>query len=270
MRQATLLTVSSSVTGGGAAGVGTQLLASNSYVQSRGTNLVSNGSGLLGNNYNFSGFTFDPVETYSGGGSFLVNIAQGSRLSDELMPVDPGRTYSLTGWGKSGDVGGGNYTAANSQYFGVAAYDIDGNAIFPDDYLKFAGSTDTTLAAPLNPGDTTVTLTSAARWENAGAAHQRDFVWYGYTNSKGYTYPDYTYTRNLANAKVSGGTTNGVWAAGGITGNVITLTNVWAGPALAAGLPSETTNPAAPTSTSQSLEEQSRHLDTIFGSDRHA
>jgi len=118
----------------------------------------------------------------------------------------------------------------------VVTYDIDGNQIVPYTYMKFTGATDTTLAAQLNPGDTTVTLTDATGWQNATGAggYQRNFVWYGYTNSFGYTYPDYTYSRNVSNS-YSDFNTNGAWAAGGISGNVITLRAAWTGPTVPAG-----------------------------------
>lgn len=214
---------------GGAAGVGTQSVASALYVQSRLENLITNGSGLLGNNYNFSGFTFDASQVFAGAGSFLLNANHQSRVNDELIPVDPSRYYELALWARSGEDGGTNFNAANRQYFGIATYDIDGNLITPQFFMKWAGSAQTTLAAPLNPGDTTVTLTSAAGWYNAGTASAKYLGWWPYVNSKGYSYPTYSYTRNISVADA--------WAAGGIVGNVITLRAPWAGPALAAGTP---------------------------------
>ncbi len=221
-------------TAGGAAGVGTNLLATTNYVQSRTENLITNGSGLLLNNYNFSTFTFDSVETHGGAGSFRVNVSQQARLNDELIPVDPEKYYRLIGWGKSGDTGGANFNAANKQYLGVAQYDIDGNSIAPESYLKYSGSTDTTLAAQLNPGDNTITLTDATGWSTSGTGHTRNFIWYGYTNAKGYTYPNYTYSRTYSSNYSSNGSL-GAWDTTGISGNVITLRVPWAGPTIAAG-----------------------------------
>jgi hypothetical protein len=218
-----------STTVGGAAGAGTQTLASNLYIQARGQNLVTNGSGLLLNNYNFSGFTFDSTETHGGGGSFKKNVAQQSAFNDELIPVNPEKYYRLIGWGKSGDTGGANYNATNRQYLGLVVCDIDGLSIQPYHYAKYPGSTDTTLAAPLNNGDTTITLTNATGWHNGATGHARSIIWYGYTNSKGYTYPDYTYSRTTYIDY------NGTWEAGGISGNTITLRAPWPGPNLPAG-----------------------------------
>lgn len=225
-------------TAGGQIGATSQPLTSTLYVQSRLQNLITNGSGLLGNNYNFTSFTFDATETHGGGGSFLKNVSQTGYLSDELIPVDPEKYYRLAGWAKSGEAGGTNFNAANVQYFGIAPYDIDGNQISPNYYAKFGGSTDTTLAVDLNPGDPTMTVTDATGWQNAGVGYQRSILWWPYTNAKGYTYPNYTYSRNTG-YNYSDYVTNGVWAAGGISGNVITIRGGggWPGPALPAGTP---------------------------------
>ena len=199
------------------------------YVQSRLLNLITNGSGLMGDNTNFSTFAFDAVETHGGGGSFRKNVSQQGATSDELIPIDPERAWRLIGWAKSGDASGANFNAANKQYFGIAQLDIDG---LPNTYAnngKFAGSTDTTLAVALNPGDPTITLTDATGWNNVipGVALSRRLSWWPYTNAKGYTWADYTYTRNLS--------VSDLWAGGQISGNVITLRVPWAGPALPAG-----------------------------------
>ena len=210
-----------------AAGVVTD--GSKLYVQSRGLNLITNGSGLLGTNENFSAFTFDPVETHGGGGSFRINITADGRFSDEAMALDTSQTWVLTGWGKSGDANGANYNAANTQYLGIASYDIDGSLITAPYAGRHPGSVNTTLAVALNPGNTTMTLTSATGWGDTGSAYSRTFSWWPYVNSKGYSYPAYGYTRNFSAIDA--------WAPGGVSGNVITLRAPWAGPALPAGTP---------------------------------
>lgn len=202
-------------------GPGFQSLASNRYVQSRGEGLVTNGTGLLMNNYNFSGFTFDPAVNYNGGGSFRNATMGAITRTDELIPVDPYSYYNI-----SVTAIASTYVAGANAYFGMECFDIDGLSILPNHSSIVAGSARTTLAQPLNPGDTTVTLTDATGWHNGASAASRIFNWYGYTNGAGYTYPNYTYTRNSL---------TGAWAQGGISGNVITLSVPWAGPALAAG-----------------------------------
>lgn len=199
------------------------------YVQSRGQNLVTNGSGLLGDNTNFSVLTFDASELFAGGGSFRCPAnAYYSCLSDEPIPVDPTLTYQLSFYAKNGNASGG-VSLGSANYSGIAAVDIDGFPITPDQWMPKPG-TETTLAAPLNPGNTTITLTSAANWQNGGSIYDRGLRWWPYVNSKGYSYPPHTYSRN---------STRDSWAAGGISGNVITLSTPWTGPALPAGTPIE-------------------------------
>lgn len=210
-------------------------ISSEAYVSSRLLSLVTNGGGYLGDNSNFSGHTFDPLDVYLGFASYRVNVAQGVCLSDELIPVDPSRRYRLSLYAKAGDTGGANFNATNRQYFGLALYDVDGNAIGSEHADKLpATAVDTTLAAPLNPGDLTVTLADATGWMNAGAVSQRQFCWYGWANSRGYVYPDYTYTRHGSHT-YSSNNALGTWNAGAIAGNIITLRVPWAGPALPMG-----------------------------------
>ena len=172
---------------------------------------------------------------YASFGSSATYQTAGSDQSiqaDEFFPVDLARTYALSGWAKSGDEFGQRYQPNNEQSFGIASYDADLLEILPKHVLRFTGATDTTLSTALNPGDTVIRLTSAAGWSNAAgqSAHSRALAWYGYQNSAGTTYANYTYTRNVA----SGGD-SGLWAPGAVNGNIITLATPWAGPALAAG-----------------------------------
>jgi hypothetical protein len=199
------------------------------YVQSRGQNLVTNGSGLLGTNENFTALTFDPSDLFSGGGSFrCAATAYQVAFSDELIPVDPTQTFQLSFYAKNGNVSGG-VSAGSTNYSGIAAIDAAGLPITPDEWMPKFG-TQTTLAAPLNPGDTTITLTSAANWQNAGGIYQRGLRWWPYVNSNNFSYPPYTYSRN---------STRDSWAAGAINGNVITLRVAWTGPPLPTGTPIE-------------------------------
>lgn len=201
-------------------------IATESFVFAAANNLLANGAGELLNNRNFSSYTFDAADTYATPGSFRINVAQAVRRNDDLIPVDTTQRLRMSLWAKSGDISGANYNAANRQYFGTEFYDIDGLSIGSEFAEKVSGSAETTLALPLNPGDTTITLTDATGWYNSTSSLNRGFVWFGYANSKGYVYPDYTYSRNrLVDA----------WDAGGISGNVITLKVPWAGPALPAG-----------------------------------
>jgi hypothetical protein len=207
--------------GGGVTGTGTNALATINYVQSRGMNIITNGSGLLGNNYNFTSFTFDQSDTHGGKGSFKNSTYSASVFSDELIPVDGTRTYKLSLWAKST-----THQVGAHAYFGINPYDIDGYSVATVYYMRVSG-TDTTLAQAITPGDTVVHLTSAANWRGSdAAAYNRQIQIFNYTNSFGYTYPAYTYTRNTTYG-YSGYQTNGAWAVGGISGNDITLTEAW-------------------------------------------
>jgi hypothetical protein len=210
------LVVSGTLTQGG------KVTASEAYIQSRGMNLVTNGSGLLGNNTNFPGFTFYTADTHGGGGSFLDTQLNSERQSSELIPVNGDRRYRLSAWAKSF-----NYEAPGSYiYFGFAPYDIDGNLIAPHYYGRIYG-TDTTLAQDLVPGDTHVHLTSAANWlnTNGDAYWTHSLTFWNYTNAKGYKYPPYTYSVN--NTLRLSAYNRGAWVDGAISGNDVTLVAPW-------------------------------------------
>ena len=129
-----------------------------------------------------------------GGQGVFQSLSNTTAMGDVFVPVDVTKTYGLSGWAKSGDEFGERYDAANRQSFGFASFDVDHLQILPEHVYKFSGAADTTLAAPLNPGDTTIKLASASGWSNAAGAISatRGLAWYGYTNSQGSAYPDYT------------------------------------------------------------------------------
>lgn len=193
------------------------------YIQSRGTDLVTNGTGLLGNNTNFSWSTFRADDAPVGAsGSFMSSFGGQVRFTDEVIPVDPAKKYVLSAWVRE------TTTETDSRaYTGFAPYDAYGLSINPQHYM-FRGGTTTTLAAPLNPGDTTITLTSAANWKvTAGASsHWRNIIFWDYIDAGGKAWPAETYSRNFL---------SDAYADGGITGNVITLKVPYAGTARAAG-----------------------------------
>lgn len=182
------------------------------YVQSRGENLITNGTGLLGDNTNFSQFTFDGTQVFAGGGSFFTDAQNSTRFNDELIPVDPSRKYKFSLMAKSS-------TGLGHNYFGVAPYDIDKNVISP---YHFYGSTKpvTTLAQDLKVGDTQIFLTDSTGFiDNAFSeysGHKHSILFWGYKNSFGYEYPVGTYSRRVF---------TGAWNDGAInrTTHVITL-----------------------------------------------
>lgn len=192
---------------------------------------VTNGK-AEGDNTNFSEFIYDPSDSYDEvGGMFKVTSGSVTRFTDELIVVDPEREYDASYAIKLLDDNGQVNTWRH--YGGFTCVDADGSHILPQTVLYVLGS-ETTLAAPLNPGDSTITLTDASNWYNGASGHQRNINFYPYTNSLGETYPDYTYSR-LSSHFLADFNSNGAWAQSGISGNVITLRSNWTGPAYAAG-----------------------------------
>ena len=192
------------------------------WVGSRGENLFSNGSLMLGDNTNMTSFTFDGAEAYNSAGSLSFSGA-GTKFSDEFMPVDSSKKYKVSVDAKT--LGGlGRY------YMMTTAYDVDGYTIGANNCM-YRANTATTLAVELKAGDTTVTLAgNGSNYLNTGTSgvqtHLRSLIFWEYTNSFGFTYLPETYSRLWY---------NNMWDPGGVSGNVITLLTPWAGPTYPVG-----------------------------------
>jgi hypothetical protein len=216
----------------------------------RGGNLIANGNCYTGDVTNFSGWGYDIVYTPSGSsGAFKLPVSatySTANIGDAVMSVVANKLLEFSASMLLGSISGGNHSTSCIQHFYVNCFDTAGNEIVDAMAQTFAGSAKTTLALPLNPGDTTVTLTSAAGWAGAAAQwHQRSFKWwpfipsvgiYGYLEVTGKINMPYTYSRNVATKTVSGGT----WSS--IAGNVLTLSTTtfpagWTGPSIPAGTP---------------------------------
>lgn len=194
-------------------------VATNAYIASRGTDLVTNGTGLLGTNYNFSPFTFDKVDAPAGtGGSFKSPATMGTLFSDEFIPLDPSKKYKFSISAKQT----GTATTAYA-YTGLAPYDINKYSIAPSNYM-YQNNTTTTLAADLKPGDTVMYLTSAANWNNAAGAstHLRGIIVWNYVDQNGKDWGERSYSRD---AKLN------IYADGAVdtTANTVTLSAPWVG-----------------------------------------
>lgn len=201
-----------------------------------GFNLVNNGLGFSGNNTNFSQFVFDTIDKHGASGSFRYSGAPNTLLSNSFFAVDTGSTYFQAAWIKAGETNGSGYYTNNRVYFGVICYDADFRSIDTQFFLKVTNSQDTTLAATLSSGDTTITLTNGSGWSlSTGVpAFSRQMQWWPYTNLSGYTYPDYTYTRNTTyDLNSDYYQASGCWSSR--TGNVLYLTRPWPGPTLNSG-----------------------------------
>lgn len=209
-------------------------IASDDYAQSAGANLCVNGFGELGDNTGFSGGAYS-LYSWFDVPSFYKS--SGAITTDQYVSINPASSIRITLSVGAGNIGGVNYVGGG-YYIGFFGYDADKNLIQPVNVSKISGSTDTTLASDLNPGDTTVTLTDATGWYNGASVYSRCFTWWPYVSVSGIAYATNTYSRNVAVEKLASYATNGVWASGGISGNVITLTAPWpAGVSLPAGTP---------------------------------
>jgi hypothetical protein len=156
----------------------------------------------------------------STGGDLLSSAAQ-------RLVVDSSRAYDF-----SVPIFG---NGAGSCTVGLRCYDAEGR-IIGSQHVNSNASTITTLAAALNPGDTTIVLTSATGWQNAVATGQ--FIGFAGFTSGGVLQPAGGYTRLVGNSANHAAASSGAtpdWSVGGISGNTITLRVPWAGPAYAAG-----------------------------------
>ena len=191
-------------------------------VSSRGVQLVTNGSGLMGNNTNFTALTYDPtISVNSSNGSF-TSTARINVYTNEFIPLSAGLSYLFEFDVKT-------LNGLSTMYSFLQYYDADKLNILGQN-VEYIGGTLTTLTQDLKPGDTVVHLADLSRWKvSSTPTYQRRFMFWGYTNSLGYTYPPETYTRDIAAADL--------WADSGVdkTANTITLRAPWTGATKPAG-----------------------------------
>ena len=167
------------------------------YVQSRNGGLITNGSGLMGDNTNFSAFTYDKVNVRSGLGAFSSSTLNGEHLIDEYIPFNYGSTYRLSFSAKTTVLNGSSLA-----YSIMSCFDADKLSIAPEHLVK----TTFTLGADVAVGATSVTVAAADMaafntWFTGISKAPNFFIGsYTYTNSYGYTYDPGTYTRTLYNS----------------------------------------------------------------------
>jgi len=168
------------------------------------TNLLYNGDFSLGSD-GWSGTNIsvaNGVITMPGGSS----IAMGP---PHFIPVVNGRTYKITFDLKI------NTMATNKGfYIALQTYDNVRSHIVVAYTNKAISGCDTTLAAALNNGDTTVTLTDATKWPST-----RTYQGIGICNKLAWGYNRCTYRQPYTSK----------------SGNVLTLTSAWAGGSFPAG-----------------------------------
>jgi hypothetical protein len=161
-----------------------------------------------------SGMTVETTDSHSGSNSSRSTGSHNIYSTDFIPYSNNNDTVKLNLFAKSVGAGG------NSRlYAGFRELDKDRNLIYHR-MVQYYENTKTTLAAPLNPGATTVTLASGANWKDASAPYYQRYVGIWNTGE----YPDYTYTRTVPSYS-------------DISGNVVTLSAAWPGPAIPAGTP---------------------------------
>lgn len=177
-------------------------LVTRDYIMSRGTDLVTNGTGLLANDYNYpSDFAFDGGVTPNLPGSMqFAGHYAGVRNLGELLPINPNQVYRFGCYVRQ-EARAGNWSTYSKgdrhrQYLGLLLMDADKNIIESRHHMRHKqGGKDslTTLAAPLSPGDTMITVTDASGWNTTTAAHYaRGAIIFGYRNSLGGQYDYYS------------------------------------------------------------------------------
>lgn len=197
------------------------------YILSRGTDLVTNGTGYMGDNTNFSTYKFNPADAPPGArGSFVYTT--GVTTNDELIPISTDNRYQLRYYIRQTTPG-----IISSHYGYLAPHDAQGQLISTSHYM-FRGGTTTTLARPLSPGDTKIWLTSTANYTPSGTVqpYWRRLIFWNWTDPAGRTWPEKTYSRDV--------TSNDLWLSNADvnhTENSITLAKPWAGGSYEAGHP---------------------------------
>lgn len=157
---------------------------------------------------------------------------QSDRSVDEhkspvTLGIDTTQSYVLT----AQVINPANSSSAQLHSLGYISLDADRMVIEPIHTQKYGSSLDARLTSPLNPGDTQIALTTTEGWSNTSSdPGTRALAWYGYRDSSGTLYPDFSYTRNVARDA-----SDGLWSRSGIVGNTIKLIKPWSGPALPAG-----------------------------------
>lgn len=171
------------------------LNVSQSYAktQSRGEQLVTNGSGIMGDNTNFSALTFDSSKANGSAGSFTIpnSSAYVVPKTDEFFPIDPTKKYRLS-------VDAISANGVTKLYSFPNFYDSDKLEITASNHMYLSDVM--TLTQPLSDGDTVVYLDDVSSIKSSSlASRDYGFIFWDYTNRSGYTWPEKTYSRNVTN-----------------------------------------------------------------------
>ena len=219
-----------------AAGGNTDALSAalKSYVQSR-NGLITNGSGLLGDNTNFSTMRANKVDLHSGVASFESGTLNGVHSIDEFIPVLPNTNYTLQYSMKT------LVKPENSEsraYVLLRCFDTDFKEIAPEHGIL----TSFVLGASITTNSSPVVVAEAGRsafqtWFNANRTGGLAYIASNtHTNGNGYTYPAGTYTRTLYSvglASASMGYDNTTGVLSGFTFNNLPVGGLPAGTTVA-------------------------------------
>ena len=177
-------------------------LLTTGYSTSKGVDLVTNSTGLLGNGYNYPPeFNYDPIVTPNLPASlYFSGHHSGPVQMEELLPVDPNQIYRLKSYIRQEGLAGDWSAFANGerhrQFMGLIALDADQQTIEAKHHMRYRHSGNdslTTLTVPLSPGDTTVTVSDASGWnESDAASYLRGIIFFGYKSISGFAYEHYS------------------------------------------------------------------------------
>ncbi len=151
-----------------------------------GHNLVKNGLLEEKNNTNFSDMQYNEQGKYL---TMQSNNRKIHIVPDEYIEIDSSKEYfqSITAKANNTD---------SKIYIGLQEYDVDKRSINPFNYMYIDGSL-TYLEQDLNNGDTDVYLNDVSGFKKENTEiYQRGFIFWNYKDSKGYQYPELTYSRN--------------------------------------------------------------------------
>lgn len=162
------------------------------YVQSRGNGLVTNGSGLLDNNTNFSEAVFNGADTAGGFGSFQTDRINHVLRTDEFIPLLSSSSYRWSFFAKTLVKNG-----SSQAYSVLSCYDADRLEILPHNlpFITFRAAEQAQAGArslKVHAGDIAALRSALSSNSSVPLLYLLGGV---YTNSKGYTYPVGSYSR---------------------------------------------------------------------------
>ena len=176
-----------------------------------GSNIVRNGYGEYLDNTNFNGGVFTKGDCPNGAYGYFTYG------KTEKIPFDPTKVYDLEYYVRLHS----GFTSSRT-YFSIIPYDIDGYEIGYNHVTNYNPNL-FYLAKDLNKGDTVVYFVDLSKWyTNTTRNYQRSFLFFGYKDSTGYTYPDGTYSRYLYNSVYTDN------SSVDLKNNTITLSKAWA------------------------------------------